>query len=226
MQSVSIIVADDHPIVLSGLIMLVKSDKAFKLVATCTNGAEALNAIRDLKPAIGLLDLNMPVLNGLQVLETVVKERIPTRIALIAASPSDQEVVRANAGGAYGIILKESASDALIACLRAIGAGQKSMPADLVDGAIERTRMDQAEISRISELLTNREVEVILRVVGGLSNKEVGRQLNISEGTVKLHLHSVYNKIGVSNRTSLINFAMKYRDHLRPTMRVLPQANS
>jgi DNA-binding NarL/FixJ family response regulator len=98
--------------------------------------------------------------------------------------------------------------------LRAVAAGKKWHPAKLVDGAIERSRESQAEINRIEHLLTRREIEVMTRVADGLSNKDVGNELNISEGTVKMHLHSIYNKVGVSNRTSLANFAIAYRDRL------------
>jgi two-component system nitrate/nitrite response regulator NarL len=214
MRSVSIVVADDHPLVLRGLVMLLEEDKTFNLVASCTNGAEAINAIRTLKPDLALLDMNMPSPNGLQILRAVVAENLPTRISFLAASPSDKEIVAATAGGAYGIVLKESAPDTLISCLHAIAAGQKWLPADLLDGALERTREHRAQIAKVEHLLTRREIEVMLRVANGLTNKEVGSQLNISEGTVKIHLNSVYHKIGVSNRTSLANFAIAYRDRL------------
>jgi two-component system nitrate/nitrite response regulator NarL len=214
MRSVSIVVADDHPVVLGGLISILKKDKIFRLVASCSNGIEALDAIRTFEPDIALVDVNMPELNGLQVLKALVAENFPTRIILLAASLSDKQIVAGNAGGAYGIILKESAPDALLSCLHAVAAGKHWLPADLVDGAIERTREYHEQFTRLSQRLTPREVEIMLRVAGGLSNREVGRQLNISEGTVKLHLHSIYQKIGVRNRTSLANFAIAYSDQL------------
>jgi two-component system nitrate/nitrite response regulator NarL len=214
MRWVSIIVADDHPVFLRGLITLLNEDKTFKIIASCTNGSEAIDAIRTLKPDLALLDLNMPSLHGLQVLKAAVAENLATRIIFLAASPSDKEIVAATAGGAYGIILKESAPDSLISCLHAVAAGQKWFPADFVDSALERTLEFHAQIARVEQLLTPREIEVMFRVSNGLSNKEVGSQLNISEGTVKIHLHSIYHKVGVSNRTSLANFAIVYRDRL------------
>jgi two-component system, NarL family, nitrate/nitrite response regulator NarL len=214
MRSVSIIVADDHPVVLRGLVTLLNEDKTFKIVASCTNGSEAIDAIRSLKPDIALLDLIMPDLHGLQVLKAAGSENLTTRIIFLAASPSDKEVVDATAGGAYGIILKESAPDSLISCLHAVAAGEKWLPATLVDGALARTLENHAQIAKVGQLLTRREIEVMLKVAEGLPNKEVGSQLNISEGTVKIHLHSIYNKVGVSNRTSLANFAVVYRDRL------------
>jgi two-component system nitrate/nitrite response regulator NarL len=212
MRSVSIVVADDHPVVLRGLVTLLNEDKTFKVIARCACGLEALEAIRTRKPDLALLDMNMPSLHGLEILKAVVAETLATRIIFLAASLSDREIVAATAGGAYGIILKESAPDTLIRCLHAVAAGQKWLPADLVDGALERTMERHTQIARVEKLLTRREIEVMLRVSDGLSNKEVGSQLNISEGTVKIHLHSIYHKVGVGNRTSLANFAIAYRD--------------
>jgi two-component system, NarL family, nitrate/nitrite response regulator NarL len=211
---VSIIVADDHPIVLGGLVTLLKQDKSLRLVATCANGQEALDVIRTLKPDLALLDFNMPKLNGLQVLEALIADKLPTRVCFLAASLTDKEIVDVANTGAFGIILKESAPDTLIAALHAIAAGQKWLSGALVNGANERLRKLQAEVTSVSDALSPREIEIMLRVAEGLSNKEVGRQLNISEGTVKMHLHSIYQKINVSNRTSLANFAMAYRDRL------------
>ena len=213
-RSVSIVLADDHPIVLGALVTLLKQDKALHLVATCANGQEALDAIRTLKPDLALLDFNMPRLNGLQVLEALIAEKLPTRVCFLAASLSDKEIVAVADKGAFGIVLKESAPDTLITALHAIAAGQKWLSGALVNGASTRLRELQAEISRVSDVLSPREIEIMLRVAEGLSNKEVGRQLKISEGTVKMHLHSIYQKINVSNRTSLANFAMAYRDRL------------
>jgi two-component system nitrate/nitrite response regulator NarL len=213
-HSVSIVVADDHPVVLGGIVMLLNQDKTFRLIASCTNAAEAIEAIRSLKPDLALLDMNMPGLNGLQILEAIVAENLPTRVSFLAASLTDKEIVAATTGGAYGIVLKESAPDALIACLHAVAAGEKWLPGELVNGAIERMQEHQAQIAEVSHLLTPREIEIMLKVAEGLTNKDVGRQLNISEGTVKIHLHTIYQKVGVSNRTSLANFAIAYRDRL------------
>jgi DNA-binding NarL/FixJ family response regulator len=96
--------------------------------------------------------------------------------------------------------------------LHAVAAGKTSFPATLVDDATKRTLEVSASIAKVEELLTPREIEVMLKVAGGLSNKDVGSELDISEGTVKIHLHSIYSKIGVTNRTSLANYAGAYRD--------------
>ena len=134
-RSVRIVVADDHPVVLGGLITLLNEDKTFKVVATCGNGAEAIDAIRALKPDLALLDVNMPALNGLQVLKTLNAENLPTRVCFLAASLTDREIVDAAAQGAFGIILKESAPDTLITCLHTIAAGKKMAARQLCRGS-------------------------------------------------------------------------------------------
>jgi DNA-binding NarL/FixJ family response regulator len=213
MRSVSIVVVDDHPVVLRGLITLLSEDKMFKVIGSCNDGAEAIDIIRNLKPCIALLDMKMPT-NGLQVLKAVTADKIPTRICFLAAFLTDQEIVAATAGGVHGIVLKETAPETLMSCLHAVAAGQKWLPINLVDGALRRTLESRAQITKLERLLTRREIDVMVKVADGLSNKEVAGQLNISEGTVKIHLHSIYNKVGVSNRTSLANFAVEYRDRL------------
>ncbi len=214
LRRVSIVVADDHPIVLGGIVTLLSEDKVFKVVANCTDAEQAIDAIRNFKPDLALLDMNMPKQNGLQILNALVAENSPTRVIFLAASLTDREIVAATAAGACGIVLKESAPDILIGALHAVAAGNKWLPSDLVDGATERLREEQAQTAALSRLLTPREMEIMLKVAEGLTNSQVGRQLSISEGTVKMHLHSIYQKVGVSNRTSLANYAIAYRERL------------
>lgn len=214
MRSVSIIIVDDHPVVLRGLVTLLSEDKTFKIVASCSNGAEAIGVIRARKPELALLDMKMPSPNGLQILEAIKAEILPTRVIFLAAFMSDQEIAAATARGAYGLVLKETAPETLLRCLHTVASGQKWFPDDLVAEALKRAADSHAEIAKVESLLTPREIEVMLKVADGLPNKEVGSQLNISEGTVKIHLHSIYHKVGVSNRTSLSNFAVAYRDQL------------
>ncbi len=214
MGRVDVIVADDHPVVQHGIIALLSADTTFRIVASCNDGATAVSAIRSLMPQLALLDMNMPGLHGLEILKAVVAEDLPVRIIFLAASPSDKEILAATAGGAFGIVLKEMAPDTLISCLHAVAAGEKWLPDDLIDGALMRMREHRAQIAGVENLLTLREIDVMLKVADGLSNRDVGSHLNISEGTVKIHLNSVYRKTGISNRSSLTNFAIAYRNQL------------
>jgi two-component system, NarL family, nitrate/nitrite response regulator NarL len=214
MRTTSIVVADDHPVVLHGIVTLLRNDERFKIVAICTNGQESVEAIRNFSPDLALLDINMPELNGLDVLKAVKEARIETRVIFLAAAPSDNQIIVARESGAFGIMLKEEAADTLLGCLHAVANGQKWYPAELLSGALERTKEHRSQIAKVENLLTRREIEVMLRVANGLSNKDVGNQLNISEGTVKIHLNNIYHKIGINNRTALANFAIAYRERL------------
>ncbi len=214
MRPVSLIIADDHPVVLQGLKALLGEHKVFNLIESCSNGMECIKSIRKFVPDLALVDMNMPDQNGLQVLKAVTAERLPTRIVFLAASPNDREILAAVAGGAFGIMHKESAPETLINCLQAVAAGHRWLPAEIVDGALERTRQARAQFAGVDSSLTQREREVMLLVADGLSNKDVGRRLNVSEGTVKVHLHSIYQKVAVNNRTALAKFAGLYRDRI------------
>jgi len=211
---VNIVVVDDHPVVLSGIVSLLERHHAFRVIASCTDAMEAIELIRTRKPNLALVDMNMPGLNGLAIMDALNRESQPPRIIILAASLTDKEIVGAVEGGAHGIIFKESAPATLIACLRAVASGEKWLPTDLVNNSIERMREHRKQIEKISHLLTPREMEVMLRVAEGFTNKEVSCWLKISEGTVKMHLHSIYHKVGVSNRTSLANFAIALRDQM------------
>ena len=213
-QTTSLVIADDHPVVLQGLTALLRQDGGFRLVESCSSGTQCLEAIRRLSPDLVLLDINMPPPNGLEVLRAVTAERLPTRTVLLAGSPSDREIVTAVARGAWGIMLKESAPEELITCLRTVAAGCKWHPPELVDAALDRARERRREFARVDDALTRREREVMLLVADGLSNKEVGRRLNLSEGTIKIHLHTIYQKVSVTNRTALANLARMYRDQI------------
>jgi len=213
MKRVSLIVADDHPVVLQGLLALLREHWCFNVLATCSSGAESIDAIRRMSPDLAILDMNMPARGGLDVLNIVNAERLPTRLVFLAASLTHREILTAVAGGAFGIMLKESAPETLITCLQAVAAGKKWLPEDIVEPArlLARERHEQA---RAYHALTEREREVILLVAEGLSNKEVGRRLKVTEGTVKVHLYAIYQKVAVINRTALANWARQHRDLL------------
>jgi DNA-binding NarL/FixJ family response regulator len=113
-------------------------------------------------------------------------------------------------------MLKDAAPDDLVHCVRQVAAGQQWFPTKIVDAAIEREIGDQAESKRLVEMLTPREREVVASLCKGLSNKKIARQLNLTEGTVKIHLHNIYDKLGVTNRTALTALVIVHRNQLDP----------
>jgi two-component system, NarL family, nitrate/nitrite response regulator NarL len=209
---ISIVVADDHPAVLHGVAEILRSTSDMTVCAACNNGAEALEAIQKWTPTVAVLDVNMPGLNGIEVLASIPSN--PTKVVFLTATATDTQILGAIAGGAKGIVLKDAALTELISCLRAVAEGGDWFPRELVDAAFERETGRRSMGLRLANSITNREREIIVMVAEGLSNKEVANRLSISEGTVKIHLHNAYQKIGVTNRTALAALAITHRDLL------------
>jgi DNA-binding NarL/FixJ family response regulator len=197
-----VLVADDHPVVLSGLHALLGTAPEFQVVALCSTGREALEKIRTFEPELAVLDVRMPDLTGVEIVEILDKEGLGTRVVLLSASLTDAQITRAVNAGAWGIVLKDTAVEELLDCLSNVAAGRRWLPQDIV-GALEREAARRGDQDEYGRSLTSREQEIAALVAEGLSNKEIARKAGISEGTVKLHLHNIYQKLGVSNRTAL-----------------------
>jgi DNA-binding NarL/FixJ family response regulator len=213
-RPISIIVADDHPAVLHGVINVLQLNGDMKVLAACPDGAAAMQAVRKLKPDVAVLDIMMPGFTGLDALTSIVAEGQPTKVVFLTATATDAQLLEAIAGGAMGVVLKDEALDELVRCIRAVATGHHWLPSHLIDAALERESERSSMSLRLAQSLTSREREVILSVAEGLSNKEVAHQLSLCEGTIKIHLHNIYKKIGVSNRTALTGLAITYRDQL------------
>jgi two-component system, NarL family, nitrate/nitrite response regulator NarL len=218
--SISIVVADDHPIVLHGVADLLRSNPDMNVVTVCSDGATALEAIRKWSPNVAVLDILMPGLTGLDVLASIAADGLATKVIFLTATASDPQLLRAVSDGAQGIVLKEEALSELVQCIRAVAEGRVWLPLALINAARERETKRRSTSQILTQLLTIRERQVVLLIADGLSNKEVGRRLQLSEGTVKIHLHNIYQKLQVNNRTALAALAITHRDEL-----ALPGAN-
>jgi DNA-binding NarL/FixJ family response regulator len=208
MRCVTVVIADRHPVVVYGLTGLLGAENDFKVVASCNDGKKCLQAIRDLSPDIALLDIFMPGLSGLDILAAATSEHLSTRIVFLTASAEDRELIVAAARGAYGVILKEAAPEVLVQCLRQVAAGRRLLPlANCESPRLQDLSAGNASAENVLTVLTDRERQIMHLVSEGLSNKEVGRQLNISDGTIKVHLHHIYQKLAISNRTALAALA-------------------
>ena len=205
MSAINIIVADNHPIVVSGIHALLKSSEDLQIVATCSDGVEALRLIRELQPNIAVLDISMPKLNGIDILSAVNREKLPTRILFFTAMDSPRHIFSAMAEGAYGFLRKDARPYELVHCIREIAAGRKCLTFELL-GVTNRDKSTSAIKPRDS-LLTRREWKVMELAAEGRSNKEIGRRLGMTTGTAKLHLYHVFKKIGVKKRSALATLA-------------------
>jgi two-component system nitrate/nitrite response regulator NarL len=203
-ERISVVIADDHPIVLAGLETLLQREPHISVVAQCTDGIEALRAVTKHQPDVLILDLRMPRADGIVVLQQMKKDGVTTRVVLLAAVIEDDVLLDAIRLGARGVVLKEMAPRSLVDCLREVHAGRQWFEAQAIGDAIEKMVRREAASKEISSSLSRRELDVVRAVAQGLRNREIGERLGIAEGTVKLHLHTIYTKLGVDSRTALI----------------------
>jgi len=201
-----VIIADDHPIVLDGLAQLFSAEDDLELVERCTNGDEALAAARRERPDVLVLDVRMPGRNGLDVVRALAEEKNPARVVLLSGQMSDAEVVTALRLGAAGIVLKESAPRMLLQCVRAVAAGEQWIDSAAAHAAREKL----AGGDDPGKTLTRRELDIVRMVAVGARNKKIAEQLGISEGTVKMHLHTIYEKLQISGRLELSIYAREH----------------
>src|SRR5258706_2999319 len=183
------------------------AEGGFEVVASCSDGRSCIEAIRNLLPDIAILDISMPGLTGLEILTIVNSESLSTRLVFFTASIEDRELVMSAAAGAYGIIPKDVELEILVQSLRQVADGQRLLPLPSAQAG-SREQRNIAMSDNALTVLTERERQIMRLVSEGLSNKEIGRRLNISDGTIKQHLHHIYQKLEISNRTVLAALAI------------------
>ncbi len=209
MSAVTVVLVDDHPIVLHGLMELFSSEAGFKVLAACRTGSDALVAVETERPDVLLLDLRLPVMDGLAVMRALHDKGAKTRVILLTAFLDDRTVTEAMRLGVAGIVLKDSPPSVLLDCVRRVWAGGSWLDADLLASALRHTlRRDEAE-RQVSVTLTQREIEIVRMVAEGLRNREIGGRLGITEGTVKIHLHNIYTKLEIEGRVELVRYAQR-----------------
>jgi DNA-binding NarL/FixJ family response regulator len=206
-MAIRIVLADDHPIVLGGLAQLFSMNDDIEVVLRCTNGEEALNAVRRARPDVAVLDVKMPGLGGLDVLRRLHEDGYAKRVVLLTAKITDAEVIEAVRLGVGGIVLKEAAPREIVQCVRTVANGQQWLDQATVHAALDGMLRREAGMEKVRRVLTNREVEIVRMAATGMRNKQIAEKLAITEGTVKMHLHSIYEKLGISGRVELSIYA-------------------
>ncbi len=206
---ISLVLADDHPFLLEGIARVLDAEAGLCVVAKCGDGVEGLDAIRQLKPNIAVLDIAMPRLTGLQVLQAVNNEQLATRVIFLTANATDQNIFVLIENGASGLLLKDAAVAELVTCIKQVSAGSKYLPKELISAALERETGKRIALRHIEEL-TGREREILFLLGEGHANKEIAYRLGLAEGTVRIHVHNVYQKTGIPSRMALITAALAY----------------
>lgn len=202
-MTIHLVLADDHPIVLDGLASLFALEPDFTVQASCTSGAQALHAVMEHRPDVLLLDICLPDLSGIEVLRRMRERELDARVVLLAAVISDEQAVEALQLRAEGILLKELPPRLIVSCVRKVYGGGRWLETTSSCRAFERVAIDRNAREAAPEKISAREREIMRLVVTGLSNKQIASQLFLSEGTVKCHLHHIYEKLEVSTRLQL-----------------------
>ena len=211
-MSIRIVLVDDHPIVLQGLEHLFARQPDLEVTACCATIAEGLDAARTARPDVIVLDLRMPDGGGLALLDALNREQLGIRTVVLTAAISDEEVAQALQKGAAGLVLKESAPEQLIECVRRVHAGERWVDPDATSRLLQTPPApDTAAAQERAASLTGREREVVRMIASGLRNRDIGERLSISENTVKVHLHNIYEKLGVEGRMELLLLAQELK---------------
>ena len=203
-MTIRLVLADDHPIVLHGLQQLLARQTGFAVVAVCADGASAIDAVRAHRPDVLVLDLRMTGRNGLDVLRALADDAIPCRTILLTAAVRDEEVVEAMQLGAMGLVLKDASPDTLVECIRRVHQGEQWIEHETATRAFKAVLERESALSEARAVLTPREIEIVKMVAKGLRNRVIAERLAISEGTVKVHLHNIYDKFSVDGRLELV----------------------
>lgn len=206
-MSISLVLADDQPLILYALTGIFSSEEDMEVLACCTDGIQALEAVRAHRPDVVLLDITMPRMSGLEVSRKIREDRIPTRIVLLTAVLEEEQLLEALHLRIDGFLLKELATNLVVQCVRKVQTGECWLEMRSARKALDKFLLKEEGLHELASSLTYREIDLARMVARGLSNQEIAHQLFISEGTVKVHLHNIYSKLRFTTRRELLQYA-------------------
>jgi two-component system NarL family response regulator len=196
----TVLIADDHPVVREGLATLINSRSDMRVVAEAANGREAVEKFLAHSPDIALLELRLPIVDGVEVVMSICEKMPAAHLVIFTTCKGEEDIYRAVKAGAFGYLLKETPLNEVVECIRAVARGTRWIPPGVAAMLGKRVA---------ARALTARELEVIRALTSGKSNKEIGTLLDISEATVKVHITHILEKLKVTGRTEAINVAMR-----------------
>jgi DNA-binding NarL/FixJ family response regulator len=210
-ETIRILIADDHPVVRDGLSAVLETQPDFEVIAEAGDGGQAVALVSELKPDVVLLDLDMPVMDGLEALRQIMKIQPETRVIIFTVFDTDERILTAVQAGAQGYLLKGDAPrDEIFKAVRTVYQGGALLQ-PLVAGKLLRRMLNTTSgQSQGYEELTEREQEVLELMARGQANKEIALKLVISERTVKFHVSAILSKLGASNRTEAVSVAAQH----------------
>ncbi len=206
---IRVLVVDDHRLVRKGLISLLRTTSEIEIVGEADNGESALERARALQPDVVLLDLSMPVADGLSAIPALKKLKPAPGILVLTSFSEDERVFAAVRAGALGYVLKDCSPEELLDAIKNVSRGQPSLSSDVAQKLVRQVHRSNTPVARPDEPLSDREIEVLKLVAVGHSNSEIAELLAISERTVGAHISRILDKLGLSNRTQAALYAMR-----------------
>ncbi|KAF3884313.1 MULTISPECIES: response regulator [Nostocales] len=197
---IRVLVVDDHAVVRNGLVLMVQHELGMIPIAEASNGEEAITLFHQHQPDVTLMDLRMPDITGVEAITTIRQKCPEARIIILTTYDGDENIYRGLHAGAKGYILKDAPLDEITKAIRAVHAGKKYIPPEI--GAKLTDRINGAQLS-------DRECEVLRLIAKGRCNREIGEILNVTEGTVKMHVNHILTKLRASDRTQAVVIALK-----------------
>ena len=199
-KAIRILSVDDHPVLREGIAAVLGGEDDMVLVGEASNGKEAIAEFQAHRPDVTLMDLQMPDMGGIQAIQAIRKDFPEARIIVLTTYKGDAQAVRAFKAGAFGYLLKNMLRKELVETIRTVHGGKKRIPPEIA--------MEMAE-HHSDDALTEREIEVLLEVAAGNSNKMIASHLTVSEETVKAHMKNILSKLGANDRTHAVTIALK-----------------
>jgi DNA-binding NarL/FixJ family response regulator len=198
--SIRILTVDDHAMLREGIAAVVEGQPDMQIVGEASNGIEAVQRFAELKPDVTLMDLQMPEMNGVDALRAIRAKHADARVIVLTTYKGDAQALAALKSGAAGYLLKTALRRELLDTIRSVHAGRRHVTPEVAS---------EVALHAAEESLSSREIDVLTSVAGGKSNKEVARELSVSEDTVKGHLKIIFTKLGVADRTQAVMVAMR-----------------
>jgi DNA-binding NarL/FixJ family response regulator len=199
-EQIKVLIVDDHSLIREGLKRILSFEEDLCIVGEAENGEKAINMIKHNKPDVLLVDFNMPVMNGIEVLKNIKEQRIDIRVIMLTVENDKKTIHEAIDIGADGYMLKDSAGEEIVDAVKTVFLGEKYIDKSLVSLLFSGIKSKSEKASNILDSLSKREVEVLIKISQGFGNKEIGEQLFLSEKTIKNYATNLFRKINVEDR--------------------------
>ena len=206
---INLVIADPHPVFLLGMERVLAAEPDMNVLANCGSAGEILQRVRVDRPDLMVLDINFHDRNGLEMIRELRQENSPVKVIILTNALDDAQTIEALRLGVQGVLLKTMPAHFLPQCIRKVYAGGQWMEKQSLGHAFEKMLRREAGARRMATILTERETEIMCLVAQGFSNRQIGERLTVGEGTVKVHVHNIYTKLGVNNRVDLTLYAQK-----------------